>query len=324
MQPRVPSNPVLGVLPRPRAVYNSSCEFFGDWQHVHHEVVDARDVASCNAASQRAFTVGINFKSLGVEECQLLLSKLPNELQLRSQIMSLPRERFLSFLYEAPFRQQHMEPASERENGTTAVPEAFVGMPASPTAAAVKMEPIDDPVLRSSTVKTEPTNEWESRQAVDGNTKRKREGYESSETATSMRPRTSDTRNATAVRRSSSEIRDARNARRGDRPWPKTPSQARTPEHKHISRQFRYPLNHHDVHGGHIGDDWEEFPLKGEKRLVGWQWFNGYARRVIKSPSTMFGMRSLLRPEELAVVKAGLRLVHEEGMGEVKVKVEDA
>lgn len=56
--------------------------------------------------------------------------------------------------------------------------------------------------------------------------------------------------------------------------------------------------------------------MKGERRLVGWQWLNGYARRVIKSPSTNFGVRSLCRKEEKALEKAGLRVNHEEGMGE--------
>jgi hypothetical protein len=81
-------------------------------------------------------------------------------------------------------------------------------------------------------------------------------------------------------------------------------------------RQFRYPLNLHDIRAGDIGDDWEEFLLKEETRSVGWQWLNGYARRVMKSPSTEIGMRPLIRREELALEKAGMRLDHEDGMGD--------
>lgn len=62
--------------------------------------------------------------------------------------------------------------------------------------------------------------------------------------------------------------------------------------------------------------------MKGQTRLVGWQWLNGYARRVIKSPSTKFGIRSILRKEERVLEKAGLRVNHEEGMGE-EVKAEE-
>jgi hypothetical protein len=103
--------------------------------------------------------------------------------------------------------------------------------------------------------------------------------------------------------------------RRSPKPQKKPASTAQSPLHKHILRQFRYPLNVHDVLAGHIGDDWEEFLLKGEKRVVGWQWLDGYARRVMKSPSTMFSVRPLLRTEELALEKAGLQLDHEDGMG---------
>lgn len=63
--------------------------------------------------------------------------------------------------------------------------------------------------------------------------------------------------------------------------------------------------------------------MEGEKRLVGWQWLNGYARRVITTPFTKFGLCWLSRKEELALEKAGLRLDHEGGMGEEVVEEED-
>jgi hypothetical protein len=100
-------------------------------------------------------------------------------------------------------------------------------------------------------------------------------------------------------------------------------STTQSARHRRILRQFWHPKNPYDIHGGHIGDEWEEFILNGEKRLVGWQWLNGYARRVITTPFTKFGLAWLSRKEELALEKAGLRLDHEDGMGDEEVE-EDA
>ena len=57
-----------------------------------------------------------------------------------------------------------------------------------------------------------------------------------------------------------------------------------------------------------------------EKRLVGWQWLNGYARRVIKTRSQESAIRPLFQIEEVAVLKAGLKLDHDEGRRPHQVK----
>jgi hypothetical protein len=45
---------------------------------------------------------------------------------------------------------------------------------------------------------------------------------------------------------------------------------------------------------------------------------------VIEAPLRKKGVRALSRQEEIAVLAAGLRLDHEDGMGERVVNVEDA
>ena len=292
------------------------------WGHlVYQDVLIAPDAAAVNGAQWRVSKVHQNWYSLCEEDQQHLMRKLPSELQLRSQIMLLPFERFLEFIYGIPPGQQIGAAQGTLESGALLVPPASVGMPASATASAIKMESNDDflnsLLLKPSTSMTQPTNESESHQATDRSAKRKRDGSTFPQTAiVNMRPSASDT-----------EYTPVKNVRRKGRrsspkPQKKPASTAQSPLHKHILRQFRYPLNVHDVLAGHIGDDWEEFLLKGEKRLAGWQWLDGYARRVMKSPSTMFGVRALLRTEELALERAGLRLDHEDGMGEGEVEEE--
>ena len=94
-------------------------------------------------------------------------------------------------------------------------------------------------------------------------------------------------------------------------------------QHQAIRAQFGPPYTWKGMAAGHIGDDWEELQILGKQRLVGWQWFNGYARRVIKTPSRELGMRPLFKREEIAVLKAGLQLDHDEGMSKDVVENED-
>jgi hypothetical protein len=266
-------------------------------------------------------TIHNNIMSLSGEEWQLLLMKLPNELQLRSQIMTLPWERFLAFVHGVPFRQQTGF-ALLRERRPLPMPAMALAVPATAIAEAPKTDSNEGSSrssLESSTSKTPPTRESESHKATDESAKRKRKGSTFPETATDTRLSASDT-----------EYTAVKNARHRGRssPKPRKPaklvSKAQSARHKHILRQFRYPLNLRDVYAGHFGDDWEEFSLKGETRSVGWQWLNGYARRVMKSPSTKAGVRPLIRKEELALEKAGLRLDHEDGMGdEVEEEVKE-
>jgi hypothetical protein len=293
------------------------------WGHlVYQDILITPDAVAINSAQWRVSKVHQKFYSLCEEEQHLLLRKLPGELQLRSQIMLLDFDRFMDFVHSTPPRQRMGAAQETLERGTLLVPEASAGMPASATASAIKMEPNDDSpnslFLKSLTSMTQPMNESESHQATDGSAKRKRDGSTFPETAIpNMRPSASNTEYT--------PVKSARHKgrRRSPKPQKKPASTAQSPLHKHILRQFRYPLNVHDVLAGHIGDDWEEFLLKGEKRVVGWQWLDGYARRVMKSPSTMFSVRPLLRTEELALEKAGLQLDHEDGMGEGKVEVEE-
>jgi hypothetical protein len=91
-------------------------------------------------------------------------------------------------------------------------------------------------------------------------------------------------------------------------------------QHQAILAQFKPPRNKKGIFAGRIGDDWEELLLDGKNRLVGWQWFKGYARRIIKSPTRKTGLRALHKLEELAVLRAGLKLDHDEGRGQDEVK----
>lgn len=276
-----------------------------DGELVHQELKVEQDTAQGTAARQRQTTIHQNIMSLCMEERELLKMKLParRELQLRSQIMTLPWEHFLAFVHKAPFRQQMGLDQAIPENGPRPVPEVSVGMQVSGTVSTLKTELNDNTHntrLNSSTSTTQPTNESESQQAANGSTKRKREGSAAPETPTNTSVR--DTKNAG----------DARQSKR------KYLSTARSAQHKPTLAQFSPEA--YNVHTPRVGDDWEEFSFGEEKRLVGWQWLNGYARRVIKCPLSINGMRWLYRKEELALEKAGLRLLHEEGMGEEVVE----
>lgn len=197
------------------------------------------------------------------------------------------------------FSDWNFNPYNALEDGPRPVPEASVSMSVSGTVRTLKTKSNDDTPnipLKASTSMTQPTNESESHQAANGSTKRKREDSVAPETPTNT---------------SASDVKIARHARQSKR---KKSSTARSAQYRRVLAQFSQ--NSYNVHAARIGDDWEEFLLAGKKRLVGWQWLNGYARRVIKSPRSATGMRCLYRKEELALEKAGLRLVHEEGMGE--------
>ena len=297
MQPPDPSNPTLRFSDRKFNSYNT----YLDGELVHQELKVERDTARGIAARQRLTAIHQNFMSLCMEERELLKMKLParQELQLRSQIMTLPWEHFLAFVHKAPF-MQHMGLAQAiPENGPWPMPEISVSMPVNGTVCTLKTVSNDDTPntpLKSSTSTIQPTNESESHQAANGSTKRKREASAAPETPTNT---------------SASDTNNARDARRSKRKYPST---ARSAQHNHILAQFS--PESYNVHTARIGDDWEEFSVGGEKRLVGWQWLNGYARRVIECPRSNDGMRWLYRKEELALEKAGLRLLHEEGMGE--------
>jgi len=301
MQPPVPSNSALRFPDRNCNYYIA----FLDGELVYQELKVERDTARGIAARQRMTTVHQNIMSLCMEERELLKMKLParRELQLRSQIMALPWEHFLAFVHKAPLRQQMGLAQAIPEDGPRDVPEVPVSMPVSGTVSTLKTESNDDTPhtpLKSSTSMTHPTVESESHQAANGSTKRKREASAPPETPTNT---------------SASETKNARDARQSKR---KHPSTARSAQHKHILAQFS--PESYNVHTPRVGDDWEEFSFGGEKRLVGWQWLNGHARRVIKCPLSNNGMRWLYRKEELALEKAGLRLLHEEGMGEEVVE----
>ena len=276
-----------------------------DGELVHQELKVEQDTAQGIAARQRQTTIHQNIMSLCMEERELLKMKLParRELQLRSQIMTLPWERFLAFVHKAPFRQQMGLAQAIPENGPRPVPEVSVIMPVGSTVSTLKSEFHDDTpetALKLSTSMTQPTNESESHQAAKESTKRKREASAAPGTPTNT---------------SASDTKNARGARQSKRKYLST---ARSTQHKHTLAQFSPEA--YNVHTPRVGDDWEEFSFGEEKRLVGWQWLNGYARRVIKCPLLINGMRWLYRKEELALEKAGLRLLHEEGMGEEVVE----
>lgn len=276
-------------------------------QLVYQDVVKARGTALQVAAHDRVNTVRHNIESLGEGGSRRLLMRLPDQahLQLRSEIMALPFDLFVEFLRGAPLGQE-MEPAKEAlESGTLPVLEASVGVPASATAGAIKMESdhvSSNPHLRLTPFTTQPINESKSQQVLNGSTKRMRKD---------------STSPGSPKNTSASDTKNARNPRQSKR---KCPSTARSAQHKHILAHFS--AHEYDVYAARTGDDWEEFLFEGETRLVGWQWLNGYARRVIKCPFAQSGIRWLYRKEELALEKAGLRLDHDYGMG--KEVLEDA
>jgi hypothetical protein len=291
-------------------------QVFVSGQLVHQETFDAQNAALGAAALERAKTIHRNIMSLSLENRELLMDKLFMQLhqQPGSQTVTLPWSAlwtYVDFPQEAPSKQP-MGPAqgAPQSSSTPPVPEMFADTLASTTASVPKMESdADSPLssLKSSTSKTPPTNVSKSHQTGDGSTKRKRDGSTSTKTATDTSA--SDTKNARDAWQSSTKRR-------------KLASKSQSARHRRILRQLWHPLNPYDIHGGHIGDEWEEFLFEGEKRLVGWQWLNGYARRVIKTPFTKFGVFWLSRKEELALEKAGLRLDHEYGIGDEVVEEE--
>ena len=245
MQPPVSSNHPLLLPDRNFDSYN----VFLDGELVYQEFRDKRDPSWGIAARQRVTTVHQNIMSLCMEDSQLLKMKLPaqQELQLRSQIMTLPWECFLAFVHKAPFRQQMGLARATPENGPWSVLEASVSMPVSGTVSTLKTKSNDNipnTPLKSSTSMKQPTNESESYQAANGSTKRKREDSAAAETPTNT---------------SASNAKNARDARQSKLKYPST----------------------------------------------------------ARSPRAKTGMRWLYRKEELALEKAGLRLFHKDGMGEV-------
>lgn len=177
------------------------------------------------------------------------LSKQPG-----SQTVTLPWSTlwaYVDFPQEVPCKQP-MGPAQGAPKGSAPpVPAVSANTPASNTASAPKMESDDDSPLsslKSSTSKTPPT---ESHQAAEGSTKRKRKGSTSTKPANKVTA--NDTKNARDARQSSSKRR-------------KSASTTQSARHRRILRQFWHPKNPSDMHGGHIGDEWEEFVLKTERR----------------------------------------------------------
>lgn len=243
-----------------------------------------------------------------MEERELLKMKLParRELQLRSQIMALPWEHFLAFVHKAPSGSKRTG-SGNFENGPRPVPEVPVSMSVSGTVCTLKTESNDDTPntpLKSSTSMTQPTIESESQshQAANGSIKRKRGQCSSRNTSEHVGERHHE-----CTRRTTKQAQTPINS-------PVCTTQT------HIGAiQPRIILRSYCAHWRRLG----RIFLGGEKRLVGWQWLNGYARRVIKCPRSNNGMRWLYRKEELALEKAGLRLLHEEGMGEAAEEEEE-
>ena len=135
----------------------------------------------CTAALERTKNAHRRIMSLSTEDRQLIM-EMPMQLlpYRRAQIITLPWRLSSAFSHKTPLKQQTGPAQETRESGT--LPEV-VDRPATATASAQKAGS-NDGSPNSSTSKTPPTNESDSRPVANGSTKRQRENGTSPESPT--------------------------------------------------------------------------------------------------------------------------------------------
>lgn len=240
------------VRNHPPACGPNSLEAFVLGHLVHIDIVNQEDTTLWEAAQHRMETIHYNINSVGGQNLAALVRKLPRQLQLRSEIHSLPPKDFMGFWMSPQVGDGSV--TVKRESGT---------LPSSEPPVVRQSLANNEPttVKRESSALSVPETLIESRSLAKERTKAlKREGSSPLAAETPERKRTSIAANVPKTPQS--DLLD-----RGQR----ARAHVESAEHQDILAQFRKPSNNKGSRAGRIEEEWGEVELLATKRLLGWQ-----------------------------------------------------